>query len=204
MLKPEKALLPISSFAHSSGIWLFLLGVGLGVIAAFFLFQSSTACGVPQAHSSESGSIIPVFSPGAKSVILGLLDSAQESVEIEVYSFTSMDVVEKLVELKSRGVRVRVLLDKTLSGYELTVYRALKHGGISVRFVYMPSGNVMHSKIIIIDGKVLEIGSINFSEAALKGNREAGVIIRDSEVVSKYLEIFELDWQGSSDDYSTE
>jgi len=97
-----------------------------------------------------------------------------------------------------------VLLDKELSGYELTIYKKLFKEKLPVRFVHMPSKNVMHSKVIIIDGEKVEVGSINFSESALKGNREAGIIISSRAIASRFSEAFESDWQNSKDYYVTD
>ncbi|HKZ39337.1 MAG TPA: phospholipase D-like domain-containing protein, partial [Candidatus Hodarchaeales archaeon] len=50
------------------------------------------------------------------------------------------------------------------------------------------------NKLVIIDGKVVLISSINFSQKAFTENREAGIIVQSTPVANYYASIFNADW----------
>jgi hypothetical protein len=51
-----------------------------------------------------------------------------------------------------------------------------------------------HNKGIIVDGRIVLISSINYSDNSIENNREAGVIIENEDVARWYQDIFDFDW----------
>jgi phosphatidylserine/phosphatidylglycerophosphate/cardiolipin synthase-like enzyme len=51
-----------------------------------------------------------------------------------------------------------------------------------------------HNKLLIIDGKITILSSINFSENAFLNNRETGLVIQNTAVATYYESIFDSDW----------
>ncbi len=51
-----------------------------------------------------------------------------------------------------------------------------------------------HNKLLIVDGKVTLLSSINFGENGFTNNREAGMVVQNVNVADYYLSIFEADW----------
>ncbi|MEM3609994.1 MAG: hypothetical protein QW076_03785 [Candidatus Anstonellales archaeon] len=74
--------------------------IGISLSEGYYFFKNLLAQNESTYQISNNISI--VFSPNSKSIILNFLDSAEESIDIEMYSITSDDVVEKLIELKKR------------------------------------------------------------------------------------------------------
>jgi len=162
---------------------LFCAGLALGALLAVLL--------QPAAFGQE---ITPVFSPEGGAKIPALIDSAKESIDIEIYVFSSRDVLEALMRAKSRGVRVRVILERNVAGDDNDgMFRELAGKGFSVRYA-SSAYKLTHSKFIIIDGAVVLVGSHNLSNSALYKNREASVIIRDRQAVSEFMGAYETDW----------
>ncbi len=136
----------------------------------------------------------PVFSPEDGQEIIYLIDSAQRSIDIEIYVFSSRDVVDALQRAKDRGVDVRIILEEDVMGGENgEMFRELDSKGFSVRYA-SKAYKLTHSKFMIIDGNSVLVGSHNLSNSALFKNREASVIIRDSDVSGEFEEAFEKDW----------
>ena len=54
-----------------------------------------------------------------------------------------------------------------------------------------------HTKGIVVDGKLVLVGSHNWSSSGVTLNRDASLIFDDEEVAQYYLEAFELDWNRS-------
>ncbi|MHA1860380.1 MAG: phospholipase D-like domain-containing protein [Candidatus Asgardarchaeia archaeon] len=142
--------------------------------------------------------ITPVFSPDtSRDAILNLIDSANESIEIQEMYIYSEDAVisefiDAIVDAKSRGVSVRVILGDRSDENNQTA-ELLSSYGIEVAFS-SSEFDTMHNKGIIVDGKVVLISSINWSGNSVENNREAGVIIYNEDVASYFLEVFNYDW----------
>jgi phosphatidylserine/phosphatidylglycerophosphate/cardiolipin synthase-like enzyme len=139
-------------------------------------------------------SIETVFSPEDGAKVITLIDGAQETIDIEIYVFSSRDVVEALMRAKERGVFVRVIIERNVIGDDNEeIFRELASKGFQARYAGK-AYKLTHAKIMIIDGKTVLVGSHNLSNSALFKNREASVIIRDSPTVAEFNDAFELDW----------
>ena len=106
-----------------------------------------------------------------------------------------------LVKAHKRGVDVKIILeDGKTHGYENrgigennTKWKEyFESRGIEVR--WDGSGQTTHDKLIIIDGKIVVVGSTNWSTSALKYNHEANVLLDGKEVAEEYDAYFETLW----------
>jgi len=146
-----------------------------------------------------SPSATPVFSPEDDGhAIIGLIDGARSSIDVEMYVMTSQEVMDALERARARGVTVHVILERNVMDHQNdAAYSELAGNGIAVRYASR-AFDLTHSKFMIIDGNVVLVGSINFSNAALHKNREAAVVLRDPASVSRFLSVFEHDWNMAS------
>ncbi|WP_238378663.1 phospholipase D-like domain-containing protein, partial [Yersinia pestis] len=72
------------------------------------------------------------------------------------------------------------------------------NAGIPVRTVN--SFKALHDKVIIVDGKNTQMGSFNFSQAAVQSNSENVLIIwGDFTVVQAYLQYWQSRWNKGTD-----
>lgn len=60
--------------------------------------------------------------------------------------------------------------------------------------------NNCHNKGIIIDGKVVVVGSHNWSNYGVEWNRDASLIIYNQDVCAYYQQVFEYDWDNRASD----
>jgi len=100
-------------------------------------------------------------------------------------------ILEALIEVKRRGVDVKIVTDEYLTDHETFNY--LKSNGLDIKFD--SPNRTTHSKIIIIDGKVVVVGSTNWSYYAIDKNREVNVIIYSEHVAQQFEKYFEEVWQ---------
>ncbi|NDE18981.1 MAG: DUF1669 domain-containing protein [Alphaproteobacteria bacterium] len=72
------------------------------------------------------------FTPpaGCGTVIAGLISKAQDSIYIQAYGFTSGEIAKALINAHERGVKVRVLLDKSNIGAKHSKMRDIRKAGI--------------------------------------------------------------------------
>lgn len=141
-------------------------------------------------------SVTAIFSPEEGAEIVKFISSANSTLDIEVYTFSSEEALNAVLSANDRGVKVRIILERDIqSSTNQNSFNKLKAAGISIIWA-SDIFQLTHSKFIIVDGKYVLVGSHNLSENALTKNREASVILSGS-VVSKFLNIFEKDWSAS-------
>ena len=138
-----------------------------------------------------TGTVEAYFSPhgGATEAIVKELNSAQNEILIQAYSFTSKPIAKALVEAKKRGIRIEVILDKSQRSEKYSSADFIAHAGI---LTYIDSAHaIAHNKIMIIDQETLVTGSFNFTNAAENNNAENLLIIKGNKVlVDRYIQNF--------------
>lgn len=127
------------------------------------------------------------FSPngGCTDAVVSALGKARKTVLVQAYSFTSAPIAKALVEAKTRGIDVQVILDKSQRSEKYSGASFLKNGGIPV---FIDAGHrIAHNKVMIIDGQTVITGSFNFTKAAETGNAENVLLILHApELARKY------------------
>jgi len=132
------------------------------------------------------------FSPagGAASRIIELLKNADESIHFLAYSFTNDDFGKVLSDKADQGLSVSGVMDQEQAHSSLgTEYDPLRLAGIDVRLAGGP-GHLGH-QVLIIDGKVVILGSYGFSRAADNENDENVLIIFSPQIAQVFLQEFQ-------------
>ena len=139
------------------------------------------------------------------------VNSAEESILLNVYEFTSMKMADSLISAAKRGVRVTVLLEGGPVGgippEELSVIGRLSESGIRVLQMTTTEDahapyRFDHAKYMVIDNSRVFITSENFKEngfpsPGISGNRGWGVYLEDESLASYFREVFEFDCFGA-------
>ncbi len=131
------------------------------------------------------------FTPGQDCThqITDHIEKADHSILVQAYNFTSKDIADALIAAKSRGVNVKVILDKSQRTQKYSLLHYIVDAGIPVWIDMKPA--IAHNKIMIIDEKEVITGSFNFTDSAQKRNAENLVFIIDSKFAQKYIENWE-------------
>lgn len=109
---------------------------------------------------------------------------------VQAYSFTSAPIAEALVRAHKRGVKIRVLLDKSQKTEKYSSADFLTNAGISTKIDAAHA--IAHNKFMIIDNETVITGSFNFTKAAEESNAENLLVVRDKELASRYIENWQL------------
>jgi phosphatidylserine/phosphatidylglycerophosphate/cardiolipin synthase-like enzyme len=129
-------------------------------------------------------------------LLISLINRANRSVYVAVYSFTRDSLATALISAKERGVEVRVVIERERAYEQGSEYPRLKSAGVDVRLDGNP--NLMHHKFMVIDGYIVVTGSYNWSSAAEDRNDENIVVILDRDVAQRFVQEFERVWQMAS------
>jgi cardiolipin synthase A/B len=135
--------------------------------------------------------------PSIRPLVMRLIDEATRTLDLELFVLTDTGVVHAIERARARGVGVRVLLDPGQRPSDGAA-AALTTAGVSVRH-YRSSGEKLHAKVGIADGRTVVFGSANWTTSGFQHNHEIDVEILDVPTVAAQLTaMMESDWAASA------
>ena len=137
-----------------------------------------------------------VWSPGADTEILSLINNSRKSLYIENEEMADTAIINALIAAARRGVNVELVM--TYSGDWTANFTKLSAAGVDIRTYAADAPLYIHAKLILSDGISALIGSQNFSASSLKYNRELGIILSDSNLLNSLQTTFQNDWIGAT------
>ncbi len=157
--------------------------------------------------------LTPVLAPDtAMTSILGMINSAEESVFVQQFSTgrfwgdEANPFIAALIEAARRGCEVKVLLDSrdyNLNNWNdndeaiawMNEVASRENLELEAKLADLDSLGLskIHNKGLIVDGEKVLITSLNWNANSIY-NREAGVILENEEIASFYEHVFFHDW----------
>ncbi len=144
----------------------------------------------------EYAEVTPIFSPDdSYSLLSKLIQSANETIDLELqYILFDCPLLNDIINAAKRGVTIRVIINEPDSSTD-NVTSTLLASGIQVKFFKGLGHN--HNKYVCVDGHVVQISSINWSDNSLNNNREAGAIVDNAHIATYFTVVFQYDWDKS-------
>lgn len=167
------------------------------------------------AKVTQTATLTVAIAPdNAYRVISDVLGSAQQSIAMEMHTFDNLGLLEVLTKTIARGVSVTLLLEGTpvggIDNQERWVCQQIETAGGQCWFMINDSGariydryDFVHAKMIVVDERLVAIGSENLSPRSLtyddfadgtRGHRGVYLVTDASGVVSRALEIWQADF----------
>jgi phosphatidylserine/phosphatidylglycerophosphate/cardiolipin synthase-like enzyme len=165
-------------------------------------------------ESAEKPSARTVFSPKPfdESHItdaVDIIDRAQDSLDIAMYSFGTDKILEALKRAEDRGVSIRFIFHEASENHdaeEQTMSNRLEEIGIDVRYV----NKIMHHKYMIADGPRQKLTRANEATvwtssgnwsygAASKYDENTVIVENDTELTMELQREFNTMWEHSRD-----
>lgn len=134
--------------------------------------------------------------------IVKAINNAKESIKMTMYLLSDQQVIDALIASAKRGVKVKVLLEKTPfenknkpshPSPQKAVYKELKAAGAHVKWTN-PDYALTHEKSMVIDHHTAYIMTLNQTYSAFTHNREYGIIDTDKNDVAEIEHVFDNDW----------
>ncbi len=128
-------------------------------------------------HLSDAPSVVALFSPkgGCADAIVQQLGRAKKEVLILARSFASETLAKAVLDVKMRGVRVTVVLDRQNEKDPTSDLHRFSEQGLA------PSLDThftcCHDNMILIDGRVVITGSFDFTRQADEENSDGLLIL---------------------------
>jgi phosphatidylserine/phosphatidylglycerophosphate/cardiolipin synthase-like enzyme len=139
-----------------------------------------------------------VWSPtDSQDKLLGLINGATKSLRIYSEEMGDPTIEKALISAAKRGVNVQVCGENEDGEYD-SAFSRLAAAGVHVSYYSSSTGFYIHGKVIEADygtahAKVF-IGSENFSSTSLNRNRELGLIVSNSAIMSAIARSFASDF----------
>jgi phosphatidylserine/phosphatidylglycerophosphate/cardiolipin synthase-like enzyme len=124
--------------------------------------------------------------------LISFVGKAEKSIDMAIYDINLDQLVHKLL-VQSKKLKVRIVVDQRQSKGSHSLVSTLIKGGADVRYGHQRG--IMHDKFTIVDGKMIETGSFNYTNHATQANQENQVYLASKSVVSRYQERFEHIWE---------
>ena len=139
-----------------------------------------------------------VWSPtDSQDKLLGLINGATKSLRIYSEEMGDTTIEKALISAAKRGVNVQVCGENSGGEYD-SAFSKRAAAGVHVSYYSSSTGFYIHGKVIEADygtahAKVF-IGSENFSSTSLNDNRELGLVISSSAIMSAIARSFAADF----------
>ena len=95
--------------------------------------------------------------------------------------------------VQAKKIPVRIIVDKRQAMGKHSLVSLLVKAGAKVR--YGRQRGIMHDKFTVVDDKMIETGSFNYTHHATEANNENQVYLSAPSVVSKFHQRFEAMWK---------
>jgi cardiolipin synthase len=128
--------------------------------------------------------------------VLELIESAEKTICLKMFTFTADDIAEALIAARARGVLVRVMLNPARSSGSRAnddMKTRLQAGGCTVTWS-SPAFAVTHEKSMVVDSRAALIATFNFGVKYFTTTRDYGIVTEDPLVVAEIETCFEADW----------
>lgn len=147
---------------------------------------------IPNPQIAINDSVLQVyFLPeydGYKDGILPLVQNAKEEIFISIFYLTDRNLINELIKCHKKGVKVLVLVDALSASNFRDRIETLRKEKIPVKVENWGGKN--HEKTMLIDSKILILGSSNFSRNGFYKNDENFLIIKNMYIAKSYRDFY--------------
>jgi mitochondrial cardiolipin hydrolase len=125
-----------------------------------------------------------------------LLLEACVSVDAALYRITNPNLAHALGQAQSRGLRVRLLVDRNKYQETATTRKLLLENSLPFQAIYgrKEKGSKLHHKFAVLDRQIVLAGSYNWTIESEEQNFDHLLVLRDPKIVMAYQREFERLW----------
>ena len=157
-------------------------------------------------YGFTEGNVVKPLETGGKKdeivpTITNMVSGASKAVQVQMYRLGHNKIVDVLADQAKKGVKVQVLIDPS-DGYDAndakdqaTIRKYLQSAGVELLKYPIdgPRGKIDHVKMLIVDGKSLLIGGMNWDQHSPL-NKDFDVLIQ-GPAVGDASDVFNHDWK---------
>jgi phosphatidylserine/phosphatidylglycerophosphate/cardiolipin synthase-like enzyme len=104
--------------------------------------------------------------------------SAEKSIQIALFTFTHPVLIDEILAAHARGVQIHVVIDLHSGlGASKQAIEKMKRAGIKI--AKSQGIQLLHHKFMLIDQKMLVMGSANWTKSAFRKNNDCILVLHD-------------------------
>ncbi|MFH1721262.1 MAG: phospholipase D-like domain-containing protein [Candidatus Altiarchaeota archaeon] len=176
-----------------------LIGLLLGVVLGIEAVELGSNKNCPQIDGKGIEKIVVLNDLDYAPQLIKVLTEASASIHVATFELkyyksfpesASNKIIKQIIEAKKRGADVKIIVDEYAK--DNSAVPLLEENNVSVKFD--GENQTLHSKLFLIDGKKVFVGSTNPTYYGLEKNREANVYIEDEKTAEKFENWFDKIW----------
>jgi phosphatidylserine/phosphatidylglycerophosphate/cardiolipin synthase-like enzyme len=163
-------------------------------------FGPASLSDTPQPNVDLEGiEIETYFSPddGIVYKIVDLINGASKRLDLLAFTITSDPISNAILAAERRGIEVRGVVEASQISVMGSDVSSLRAAGLDIRLDGNP--NLMHHKVLIIDSRIVLLGSYNFTRSAEENNDENTLILYDPALAAQFLIEFDRLYRSARD-----
>jgi cardiolipin synthase A/B len=138
-----------------------------------------------------SGTDLVISPINARSTLMAQIKGAKKTIHFFNQELGDPQIIQALVDALGRKVEVEGLVSDNLT-YATDIKPILQAGG---QILALPEAPLYeHAKAAIIDGNLVYVGSINYTQTSLDNNREVGIEFADNVIAGELEGYFSKYW----------
>ena len=140
-----------------------------------------------------------LFSPGSRTEerLAALIDAARSSLDAVTFTFSSQVLADAVARAQKRGVKVRFMMDRNMAADSPLAKQVLDSGAQFRWRIGRTDKGALHDKFAILDGKLLETGSFNWTSNASVNSFENVILVTDPAALKAYQAAYDNLWNGA-------
>lgn len=123
--------------------------------------------------------------------IIEAINLSEECVDVATFDFTSREIADALLNAKSKGLKVRLLIDKNLLEDKDSQAKYLEEKGIDIKALKGKGKGVMKNSFVIFDGRLVMVGPYHLTEDKESYDYENAIFFDDPGIVETYQNEFD-------------
>lgn len=142
-------------------------------------------------YKNENENLI-VSPTNSRTKIESIIKSANSDIKMYIENINDNGILNILIKKMKDGVSLKIVGPDSKKIESNSEYLdKLKLNGAEIKYLKNP---YQHAKMLMIDEKIMYLGSINFSRQSLDENREVGIITINKNSIKKVLNTFNTDF----------
>jgi phosphatidylserine/phosphatidylglycerophosphate/cardiolipin synthase-like enzyme len=126
--------------------------------------------------------------------VVALIDRAVSKLDVIIYSFNRVSIVDAVLRAKARGVNVRLIVDASQIGEPREVLQLRRVLAAGVPMKRDTHQGIMHMKVVVRDNQEFLTGSFNFTNNATENNDENLLVWDCQRLALVYVTKFDALW----------